>query len=103
MTKHAPGPWKHNEEIGANAEKGIAPYVAFHSIRDADGICLASTWTGPNEANARLISAAPDLLEALEALVKVADGNPFMPVGQFVEHGFPGLRAAIAKATGGAA
>jgi hypothetical protein len=52
----------------------------------------------PNEANARLIAAAPALLVALESMVERFDG--------FVEHDGSTLsidmaRAAIAKAKGG--
>ena len=46
---------------------------------------------GQNEANARLIAAAPDLLEALQGVLRVADRAT-------VE--FDAARAAIAKATG---
>lgn len=54
------------------------------------------------EANARLIAAAPDLLEALQALLEIAEGE--YPREQWAEFYKPILdaQAAIAKATGGA-
>lgn len=51
------------------------------------------------EANARLISAAPDLLEALQGMVAWADDLQRQdPAGDLLK-----ARSAIAKATGGAA
>lgn len=61
MTKHTPGPWF----IGRSGHG--KPY----QIETADGLCVTK-WGGisrpasqEGEANARLIAAAPDLLDAL--------------------------------------
>ena len=54
--QHAPGPWKHDETWGL-IKYGKTEICALHS---------------GNEANARLISAAPDLLSALIALEKAS-------------------------------
>lgn len=55
---------------------------------------------GPSmEANARLIAAAPDLLEALVALIPDAEANDFG--GPDTGARIAAARAAIAKATGG--
>lgn len=110
-TKHTPGPWRMNGEIGADESKGIAPHLAFYSIRDAKNDYIASTWGDPNEANARLIAAAPEMLEAAKAVTgmlelfideqqikEAADG-----CARRVEEGaakLEALRAAIAKAEG---
>jgi hypothetical protein len=52
---------------------------------------------GTKEANARLIAAAPELLQALKAIVRHADSDQ----GRRVTHEDIDLaRAAIAKATG---
>lgn len=63
-TKHTPGPW----HVGDH--RGIIVY-------DVNGIAIADAKTfhgkhgeGAAEANARLIAAAPELLEALIALVE---------------------------------
>lgn len=56
------------------------------------------------EANARLIAAAPDLLEALQELI--AEYDPQMAAMRAVSPRHPkwrAARAAIAKATGGEA
>lgn len=66
MSKHTPGKWK----------IGIATVGGFW-IKDANGIdvvsCDGDTFrygSISNEANANLIAAAPDLLEALKELRK---------------------------------
>jgi hypothetical protein len=53
---------------------------------------------GFSEANARLIAAGPEMLEALYGLLDVADGGGHLTEGDCAK-----ARAAIAKATGGAA
>lgn len=66
---HTPGPWVMGQT--ANYEEAL---VASHS---GDMVAYAA-WDGgsschlkiENEANARLIAAAPDLLDALEGLLK---------------------------------
>ena len=80
MTKHTAAPWHHGG----------------YEIQDDKGalICNLSGWRGEQQtlANARLIAAAPELLEALKVLV--ANGG----IGS--EDMFDDARAAIAKATG---
>lgn len=68
MSAPTPGPWEISGdrddvwEIIAPTEAAVAP--TFGSVAEI-------TYTGGNaEANARLVTAAPDLLEALEALVE---------------------------------
>lgn len=104
---HTPGPWIHDKRGYPHPD-----------VKSAGGRNIACTWGVNNQpktpeaaaaqkkiarANARLIAAAPDLLEALEA-------------GPSIEHALPGgnicncshcqfvrlKRAAIAKATGSA-
>jgi hypothetical protein len=69
MNKFTPGPWEVTDETCA------------HVIRGADAPCVsngttfrfrpfvASIWGGYHEADARLIAAAPELLEALELVM----------------------------------
>ena len=65
QAKHTPGPWQVTIDCGANviraAEKEVRDGVIAYMFSD----CVASTWGGVNEANARLIAAAPELLEVL--------------------------------------
>lgn len=49
------------------------------------------------EANARLVAAAPELLEALEEIVSAADGDGWNQLDATLSK----ARAALAKATGG--
>jgi hypothetical protein len=85
MSKHTPGPWHTAGEQG----------VQIRSAKDQ----IAKVWTmRGNEwkANARLIAAAPELLEALKEIVDAADGAGW----EQLDPSFKKARAAIAKATG---
>ena len=70
MSKHTPGPWQ-AEQAGMNG-KIIEWFVRV----DGDDIAIASAICDRagniSEANARLIAAAPDLLEALEQTLQLA-------------------------------
>lgn len=90
-TKHMPGPWEwvkrkyYSDLVGANGVIVISDGSAGGEYRPDLDV------TGPD---ARLIAAAPDLLEAIEvALIYLEDGAPKTAADR--------LRAAIAKATGG--
>lgn len=69
--EHTPGPWKLDDDLSPNR---IA-------VRDAGGFLVCEMYAADQyqQANARLIAAAPALLEALEALTselhKLANGN----------------------------
>lgn len=99
-TKHTPGPW-HIHEDGMKFSREIYPvnYGGKENTERCVLIARVSGWKGgfntakEAEANARLIAAAPELLEALQAVVRIADRKT-------VE--FDKARAAIAKATGAA-
>ena len=95
MSKHTPGPWNAKEEWlykGKHHTAGNGPEVLGICIvrrhSDADGRCEVA------EANARLIAAAPDLLEACKI---AAHHMSCIAIGGSVE---AILRAAIAKAEG---
>ena len=93
-TQHTPGPW---EAVGnlvrspMHQPEGLPRGVQIGDCRD--GYFLSNTEEA--KANARLIAAAPDLLEALSKLidaVSVRIDDPRI-------HLFDAARAAIAKAT----
>lgn len=94
---YSPGPWRFAENRGSDGE------IAFYSIHtDQKGFCptIASTWSGGGGiGNARLIAAAPELLDAMEtilaeSLMELSDGlcSDWGPL--------IAARAAIAKARG---
>ena len=82
---HTPGPWRFEDMVGVGDE------IVFQVIKGADGRHLSSTWAGPHVANARLIAAAPDLLEALKKVVAISDRK---------HDAWDEAKAAIAKASG---
>lgn len=86
MSKHTPGPWAYAWAGGIALvfQKGEATIASSIPYDDDNEIPQV-------EANARLIAAVPDLLEALKGVLRVADRAT-------VE--FDAARAAIAKATG---
>ena len=109
MSKHTPGPWKAvpqstteiaivapwSEEITPGNAPGFADYQGIY-------VCALQHHRGDGaapkdhaEANARLIAAAPELLDALQALV--------FQVSESMGWGCPKARIVIAKATGEAA
>ena len=95
MSNHTPGPWLI-----------VSTYVRT-AINTAQGIHVAMVnwWKGisvkEHEANARLIAAAPDMLEALEWLSNEFDcrDDEYGVVG-FTRDEFRKAEAAIRKARG---
>jgi hypothetical protein len=68
MANHTPGPWKWNEYYECLFNEA-GEYI-FESF-PYEGMDLA--YTNSREANAKLIAAAPDLLEALESLLAAVE------------------------------
>ena len=91
MRKHTPGPWHFDAVFSLLlfGRKNIGPWDD-ESIWPAD-----DSMNMPDEDDAHLITAAPDLLEALENLLKVHEGE-----GGTQHHAGDIARAAIAKAKG---
>lgn len=88
--KHTPGPWVARQVSGVGLPGQVGWAIDFNEDQEqvVDFVY--------QEADARLIAAAPELLKALEECVRVhgtdRDGWP-------IEHGYIGdARAAIAKA-----
>lgn len=104
MSKHLPGPWRLKQgdrtTIEADSGEPDSPYVVAktHTSPFAPLIPIAV-------ANARLISAAPDLLAVCQEAIRLRDlvreGRPDCadPDCQFCRH-FDALRAAVSKSTG---
>jgi hypothetical protein len=91
-TKHTPGPWTQYRDsrgyvrIQSNVQGG--PVAFIEEMNNTGG-------TEQDHANARLIAAAPELLEALERITRVASVELTGRRDDVLEQ----ARAAIAKAT----
>jgi len=86
---HTPGPWVYYYEKIGNQ----------HIVWSDNSRIVSLSMNDDAESNARLIAAAPDLLEALSVLVELVSC-------QICDDDHPAIinaRDAIAKATGGAA
>lgn len=94
MNKHTPGPWKWHDNgypqgIRSDTGPGAVEICRIGGVADAP----EDAWEC--DANARLIAAAPDLLEALEALADKAENVMGDHKAAIID-----ARAAIAKARG---
>lgn len=89
-TKHTPGPW----HVGRKQNHGGTTSAERIVSEDGEAICAELSWHDDGEANARLIAAAPELLEMLERcemwLSTAPDGRAMQRACQ----------AVITKATG---
>jgi hypothetical protein len=95
MSKHTPGPWTWQEGDGNEMPKLIAGDKEVCNFGD-DTTYYPSKGEPPNDADARLIAAAPELLEALRHIEGVALADEPRDLPGIVQT----ARAAIAKATG---
>ena len=93
MSKHNSGPWKttHTEQMG-------------YRVSDSTGWGVAVVLKDVNDkANAHLIAAAPEMLDALEELVELKDRRHSLPAEIYQESrekAWNKCRAAIAAAKG---
>lgn len=93
MSKHTPGPWtaiKHGNFIE------IAPDITSLGVPNQELIDLRKSVHSEALANAHLIAAAPELLEAAQIALKLIRGCGFTDNTAAVI----ALKAAIAKAEG---
>lgn len=115
---HTPGPWVNHgdakvfSDLGAESGDGRrADSTNAWAVAECGRGALTYVDGKPtylsdptNEANARLIAAAPDMLEVLQALVTAVDEGSFGVFGLDTEHPLMDrVRHAIAKAKGEAA
>jgi hypothetical protein len=81
MSKHTPGPWRFLEADDHNRDDNSCRPLTICGLADDD---LANVYSSDDStvsisreeavANARLIAAAPDLLEALKAYMHAMEG-----------------------------
>lgn len=93
MPKHTPGPWENVGHSGNDAEafviEGPDRTIAWTCDTYDEG-AEAGTVTETDEANANLICAAPDLLEACEQVLLASEDG-----GGMDDIDWKGLRAAV--------
>lgn len=102
---HTPGPWSclagyghHGLAISGPNGEALGHVRAFIPSGDVQhGMPVMMKW-GEGQANARLIAAAPELLEALRWCAEYAQHAP--PELEYLHEWAAIARAAIAKATG---
>lgn len=108
--QHTPGPWafSQNAQYGDTrfyvAQADGAPYTPHYSdVATLIAETVNDERKSIQEANARLIAAAPELLEALK--MGVAETMDYIKLNNLTgaenNHWIVKARAAIAKATGG--
>lgn len=104
MNIHTPGPWTFSQSAQYGdtrfyvAQADGAPYTPHYSdVATLIAETVNDERKSIQEANARLIAAAPELLDALRYVVAVYDKGT---CGSTVEMAFDRARAAIAKAEG---
>ena len=95
VTKHTPGPWK--PACGARGTTCRHPAILCDGGQVGNATRQGSE--AATDANARLIAAAPDLLEALQTIAGYLDDTAACNSDKAMAST---ARAAIAKATGGA-
>jgi hypothetical protein len=88
MKEHTPGPWKYRTDFMD------CPYVASKTKQMIADVNLIFVSAKEAKANARLIAAAPDLLEACRLTIEAGYHNEASRAAVFA------AQAAIAKAEG---
>lgn len=117
-TKPTPGPWwvdetsyEHLEVLTDDHRQYVIATAAdlrdYATGNDAIDAITVAALDGESRANARLIAAAPDLLEACEALLSAVDldsGRSMRTIADAMAglRGLENAKRAVAKARGGA-
>lgn len=111
MSGHTQGPWEawcdNHGEYAANVEREGGERLPFDVCAGDEAIVTVYGFSEESSANARLIAAAPELLDALEEVALVLAGiiaaSEDRESARLAGDPYERARAAIAKATGGAA
>ena len=94
-TTHTPGPWRiRGKRDGLITVETVATAPAGYGLPVANVLCH-SYMQDPSEANAMLIAAAPELLEACKLVLAQHDTTDCMGPTVAAD-----VRAAVQKATG---
>ena len=111
MTKHTPGPWELHKPAFGEQHIYVSSDHTVHGMKTKSGrqhICVvpyegkkgAVAYHEMFNANARLIAAAPNLLEALIEMTGALDRMQWKRLGSTLGKPYDKACAAIAKATG---
>lgn len=109
-SKHTPGPWmidvgtRNQQFIRASRANGMRFIARMHPMGSRPAYHDGDETEEPTEeakANARLIAAAPEMLEALELIVSAQDTGIIADPAGWTK-AFDAASAAIAKANGSA-
>lgn len=103
MSKHTPGPWHWESDAVKGDPMGRVRYQVTALGKTVTRVYYSSYEGGPTnaEADARLIAAAPDLLEALQSIAECCDEHYAARDYASRQTEIRGIaRAAIVKATG---
>ncbi|HJR83475.1 MAG TPA: hypothetical protein VJ775_06065 [Sphingomicrobium sp.] len=108
MTSHTPGPWfwvvDDSERPTTLRRSGSGDVVIDAQSEQSNYGLSTHEWCDVSEADARLIVAAPEMLEALKLAEDVLSRFPFSaeiwPNGSHPNAGIQQIRDAIAKAEG---
>jgi hypothetical protein len=96
MNLFTPGPWKVNEVWGTIEAMGDREICAIHAAEGGGGVSRFNRESC--QANAALIAAAPEMLEALQYLIQGRPGEA--QFDRLYETRVNAARQAIAKARG---
>lgn len=101
MSNHTPSPWEFSDMSGLTMDD--EPYASAHVGANGEIIAMLGDDYEKRDsvvANARLISAAPELLEALESFVTACDTAPPIDLISHISAACEKARAVLAKAKG---
>jgi hypothetical protein len=105
QTQHTPGPWRVYRQPSKTWQGMYSLHVLASDQTPAEMAAAIVHVAGTNpddEANARLIAAAPEMLEALATLLGCAETDSMDDKSNVWRSAIIDARATIAKATGGA-
>ena len=102
MSKHTPGPWEVNKRATMNVQTKDGVSIASAGVR-SDNTVDQELLHAEQEANARLIASAPELLWSLGVLLAMVSNDPeyASETAPFIHrNALEKARQAIAKAEG---
>lgn len=100
MSGHTPGPWKVWSEKDSTGRLIVLEICETEDRGRHPQLATVASYWPEGEANARLIAAAPSLLEALRAMMLSNADRVDWPIGDEEKRAVSLARAAVKAATG---